>query len=362
MEDTEREKLKEIVEELEGYRGRHTELITVYASAGSNINQITSQLASEQSTAQNIKSKATKNNVIDALEKMVRHLKLYKKLPENGLALFCGNVSKKEGQPDIKIWAIEPPQPLKTKFYRCDQTFVLDPLKQMLEAKEIYGLIVLDRKEATFGLLEGKSIKTLRHITSGVPGKQRAGGQSALRFERYRESLVKEFFRRISEHVKELFFNKPRLQSLLVGGPGPGKEDWLKEGQLITALKNKIIAVKDIGYADEHGLELLVETSQDILAEEALIKEKVLLEKFFTMLAKESEKIAYGSEQVKKALEMGAVEKLLISTSIDKKIRIELENKAKSIAAEVHLISEETEEGIQFKNLSGIGAILRFVI
>ncbi len=362
MEEAERKKLADLVEELENYRGRHTELITVYAPAGSNINQIASQLVSEQSTAQNIKSKTTRNNVIDALEKIIRHLKLYKNIPENGLAIFCGNVSKKEGQPDIKIWAIEPPQILKTKFYRCDQTFVIDPLKDMLKAKEIYGLIVLDRKEATFGLLEGKSIRKLRHITSGVSGKQRAGGQSALRFERLREAAVKEFFRRISEHAKELFFDRPRLSGLIVGGPGPGKEDWLKEGHFVTALKDKIIGMKDIGYADEHGLELLVEISQDILAKEAIIKEKLLLEKFFTILAKTPEKIAYGLEKVKKALEIGAVDKLLLSTSLDKKIFAELEKKAKSTAAEVNLVSEETSEGIQFKNLSGIGAILRFVI
>ncbi len=362
MEEAERKKLRDLLEELESYRGRHTELITVYAPAGSNINQLSNQLVSEQSTAQNIKSKTTRNNVIDALEKIIRHLKLYKKLPENGLAIFCGNISKKEGQPDIQLWAIEPPQPLKVKFYRCDQTFVLEPLKEMLKAKEIYGLIVLDRKEATFGLLEGKSIKVLRHLTSGVPGKQRAGGQSALRFERLREAAVKEFFRRISEHAKELFFNRPRLHAIIVGGPGPGKEDWLKEGQLITALKDKIIGVKDVGYADEHGLELLVEASQDVLAKEAIMKEKLLLEKFLTTLAKEPEKTAYGLDNVKKALDMGAVDKLIISTSLDKKIISELEKKAKNIAAEIYLVSEETPEGKQFKNLSGIGAILRFSI
>jgi len=265
MKDTEKEKLKTIVEELESYRGRHTELISVYIPAGANINQTGSQLTSEQSTAQNIKSKSTRNNVIDALEKIIRHLKLYKRLPENGLAIFCGNISRKEGQPDLKLWAIEPPQPLKVKFYRCDQTFVLEPLKEMLAVTEIYGMIVIDRKEATFALLEGKSIKILRHLTSGIPGKQRAGGQSALRFERAREGYKKEFFRRASDAAKELFFERPKLEGIIVGGPGPAKEDWLKEGQLITSLKNKIMAVKDIGYADEHGLELLLESSQDVL-------------------------------------------------------------------------------------------------
>ncbi|MCL6500573.1 MAG: peptide chain release factor aRF-1 [Candidatus Pacearchaeota archaeon] len=362
MEEAERAKLQSLIEELESYRGRHTELITVYAPAGANINQVTTQLVSEQSTAQNIKSKTTRTNVIDALERILRHLKLYKKLPENGLAIFCGNVSKTEGQPDIKLWAIEPPQPLKVRFYRCDQTFVLVPLKEMLEAKEVYGLIVLDRKEATLGTLEGKSIRKLRHLTSGVPGKIKAGGQSAQRFERITEELAKEFYRRISENAKELFFGMPRFKGLIIGGPGPTKEEWLKEGQLITELRKKIITIKDVGYTDERGLHHLVEASRDELAEAEITKEKKILEKFFTTLGKEPEKVTYGVENVNKALEVGAVDTLIISTSFDKKIASEMEKKAKSIAAEVVYVSTETHEGIQFSNLKGIGALLRFAI
>lgn len=362
MEEKEKSKLKEFIEELESHRGRHTELVTVYAPVGSNINQLSTQLTSEQSTAQNIKSKSTRTNVIDALERIIRHLKLYKKIPENGLALFCGNVSKQEGQPDIKIWAIEPPQPLNIKYYRCDQTFMLDPLKEMLEATEVFALVVLDRKEATFGLLEGKFIRMLRHITSGVPGKQRAGGQSAARFERLTEEMAKEFYRRIAQNMKELFFNMPRLKGILVGGPGPTKEQFLQEGQLVTELKDKVIAVKDIGYTDEQGLEHLVQASQDTLAKQEIIREKQILEAFFNKLGKESEKTAYGYVKTKKALEMGAVDTLILSTDTDKQTKAELEQLAKRISSKIEYVSTDTQEGIQFKSLGGIGAILRFQI
>jgi len=211
-------------------------------------------------------------------------------------------------------------------------------------------------------LLEGKSIKTLRRLTSGVPGKQKKGGQSAARFARIREGIVKEFYRRVAEAIKGEFFDMPRLGGLLIGGPGPSKEDFLKEGHLITALKEKILAIKDIGYADEFGLELLVEASRDVLAKEAITKEKELLQKFFMLLGKEQEKVAYGAEKVKKALQAGAVEHLLISTSADKDLIVEMEKHAKSIGAEVTLVSTQTEEGLQFKNIGGIGAFLRFIV
>ncbi|MCH8208702.1 MAG: hypothetical protein IIA62_06605 [Nitrospinae bacterium] len=41
----------------------------------------------------------------------------------------------------------------------------------MLQTDEIFGLLVMDRKEATIGLLDGKEIKLIRKLTSGVPGK-----------------------------------------------------------------------------------------------------------------------------------------------------------------------------------------------
>jgi peptide subunit release factor 1 (eRF1)/intein/homing endonuclease len=172
-----KEELEELIEELEEYRGRHTELISVYISAGYDVNYVQKQLEAEKSTAKNIKSTGTRKNVTDALDKIVRELKEYKKTPENGLAIFAGNVSQVEGQDNLQLWAIEPPQPLKIRLYRCDKEFVLDSLKEMLEVSEVFGLLVMDRKEATIGILEGKRTEILQKMTSGVPSKVRAGGQ-----------------------------------------------------------------------------------------------------------------------------------------------------------------------------------------
>jgi len=172
-----KEELRELVEQLEAQRARATELITVYIPAGQNIYTVADQLEAEKSTAKNIKSTGTRKNVGNALDKITRQLKEYKKTPENGLAIFSGNVSKVEGQEDLQLWAVETPMPLKTRMYRCDKEFILEPLKEMLEIQEVYGLLVMDRKEATIGMLEGKRIEVLQKMTSGIPSKVRAGGQ-----------------------------------------------------------------------------------------------------------------------------------------------------------------------------------------
>jgi peptide chain release factor subunit 1 len=358
-----RDELRELVEELSAIRGRHTELVSVIVPSGANLNVVIDQLESEKSTARNIKSATTRKNVIEALERATRQLRqLGQVTPKNGIAIYSGNVSQVEGQEDMRIWAIVPPEEVGMRLYRCDQVFILEPLKEMLEEKEVYGLFVIERKEATLGLLIGKKIKILQHLESGVPGKTRAGGQSSQRYERIVEGKAKDFYRECAEMLKKHFFDLKNLKGIIIGGPMPTKDDFLKEGLLVTALKNKIIGMKDIGYADEHGIELLVEASGDLLAQQEITKEKLLMERFFNMLGKQKEKTAYGAEPVKKALDLASVETLFLSKKLDKKTILEFKVKAEESSAAVEIISVETEEGQQFYNLGGIGAILRFNI
>jgi peptide chain release factor subunit 1 len=362
LDEKQKTDLEDFAKKIKDYRARHTELITVYVPAGFDINLITKQMESEKSTAANIKSTSTKKNVQEALESLIRITKGMKQAPKNGVALFAGNVSKVEGQSDFIAEAFEPPEELGVRLYRCDQTFVIDPLEEMLEVKEVFGLIVIERNEATLGLLIGKKIKLLQNFESFIPGKTNKGGQSAARYSRIRDNMAKEFFRKIAEVAKTEFFHLKELKGILVGGPGPTKEDFLKEGQLVTELKEKVIAVKDIGYADEHGLKLLVEDSADVLAEQEIYHEKKLMEDFFNFLGKNKEKTAYGQAPVEDALKIGAVDKLFISKKLDKKLIRDLEKKATETAVKIEFISMDTDEGKQFFNLGGVGAILRFKV
>jgi peptide chain release factor subunit 1 len=354
--------LEDALEELREFKGRQTELITVYIPAGYDVNSVQRQLEAEKSTAKNIKSTATRKNVTDALEKIVRHLKNIKKTPDKGLALFCGNIAKIEGQQDLKLWEIIPPMPLKVRIYRCDKEFVLEALESMLEADEVFGLLVMDRKEAAIGMLEGKRIEVFQKMTSGVPSKVRAGGQSSQRFHRITEGLTKEFYKRIAEEMKKIFFEKPKLKGILVGGPVPTKDEFIEGEYLATKLREKVIGVRDIGNSDESGLKDLVEASKDILASQEIVKEKKLLEKFFDTLGKTPDMVVYDEKSIRKALQYGAVKTLILSKNIEKVLLKDLKNLAQNISSNVEIVSVDTTEGEQFLNLSGIGAILRFKV
>lgn len=357
-----RHKVKAFVKELENFRGRHTELVSVYVPAGYDLNKVVAHLSEEQGTASNIKSKQTRDNVISALERMLQHLKLYKKTPINGLVVFAGNVAEREGQQDYRVWAMEPPTPLNQRLYRCDKEFVLEPLRDMMEDKNLYGLVVMDKREATLAFLKGKTIIPLTSASSAVPGKHKSGGQSAARFERLRDLAAIDFYNRIAEYMKENFFSKiTEMKGILVGGPGHTKLEFLDGGYITDQIKRKIIAVKDLSYTDEFGLQELLQKCEDVLQNEEVMEEKKIMAEFFERLSK-SGLAAYGEKHVMDAIQMGAADRVLVSEALDEPKIEEFEVQAAKFGSKIVLISTETREGAQLRELGKVAAILRFKI
>ncbi len=270
------------------------------------------RLRDEYGQASNIKSASTRKNVLTALEKIMHFLKGVPKPPDNGIAIFCGNVSREEGKPDVRIYSIVPAFPLRTQFYRCESQFVLEPLEEMLEAKGSHGLVVLDGKDATVAVLKGKSIRVLRRLHSTAHAKFRKGGQSAARFERIREEEIETYYKRIGEAM-DAFLEEKDFKGVIVGGPGPAKEDFVKMRPFNYQIK--VLGVVDTGYADEFGLRELMEKGEEIISEQEAVVEKKLVEEF-TREAVRGGKAAYGYDEVRKALEAGRAERLLVSEGL----------------------------------------------
>ncbi len=354
--------IKKFIKELEPKRGRHTELVSVYIPSGYEITAIINHLAQEQGTAANIKSKTTRDNVTTALEKMIQHLRLFKQTPPNGLAVFSGNVAEKEGQQDFQVWSLEPPTPLNFRTYRCDKEFLLEPLQEMIETKEVYGLVVMDRRDAMIAILKGKTIIPVRNTHSEVPGKMRAGGQSAMRFSRLREGATKDHYKKIAEYMKDEFMNLEGLKGIIIGGPGVTINDFMRYEYVTSELRKKIIATKDLSYTGEFGLQELLEKSEDVLAAEDVAKEKKLMAEFFDNLNRKPGMVSYGKDHVMKMLRMGAVDRLLLSEALDDDEIEEFEEEAEKVGSEVIIVSTETREGVQLRDLGKIAAILRYEV
>ena len=362
LSENERYHLKKLIKELDLYSARHTEFVTVYIPSGYDIIKIIQHLAQEQGTATNIKSAQTRKNVIDALERMIQHLRLFKATPPNGLAVFSGNIASVEGRSDVRVWSVEPPVPIQTRMYRCDKNFQLELLRELLETKEVYGLIVLDSRDAAIAILKGKTIIPLISTHSHIPGKMKAGGQSSVRFARNREIAVNDHFKKVADIMKDQLFHLEGLKGIIIGGPGPTKYDFVDSGHITAHLQKKIIGIKDLSYTGDFGLEELLEKSADTLAAESVMEEKKLVGKFLEMLAIKQELVTYGEKNTLKALELGAVATLLLSEALDEQKIEQFEITAKAFSTEVFIISTETREGVQLRDIGKIGAILRYPI
>jgi peptide chain release factor subunit 1 len=362
MSSKERFKLKKMLKGLSKNRARHTELISVYIPSGYDINKVKQQLTGEAGTARNIKSSGTRKNVQDALEKMIRALGHYKQTPPNGLAIFSGNVAEREGQSDVQLWEIEPPTPLRTKIYRCDQSFFLEPLQEFVSIRESYGLVVIDRQEGNIGVLKGKAIIPIKSFDSIVPGDTKAGGQSAARFSRVRDGMLKDFFKQVGSAVNKQFLGDKEIKGILIGGPGPNKDMFVTGNFLLTPIKDKILGVLDTGYTGRQGLEELVSKSEDILSEEEVTKERKAVTKFFDVLATRSNFVVYGEAEVQNAINVGAVDMLLISEDIEEDKIDLMAQSCEEFGGEWIVVSSDSKEGAQFKNFGGIGAILRYPV
>lgn len=356
-----RHRIKHFVKQLEQYRGRGTELVTVYAPAGYDLNRIIQQLQDEQGTAENIKSRQTRTNVIDALERMIVHLRGIAKNPPNGLAAFSGNVAEREGQSDVRVWSVEMPIPSSQRLYRCDKEFILGPLKEIVDHENTYGLVVLDRRDAMIGLLKGKTIIPLVQTHSEVPGKHKSGGQSAVRFERLREGATTEHFKKIAEYMKDQFLPIVQdLNGIIIGGPGVTINLFLQNDYITGEVRKKILGTKDLSYTGEFGMQELLEKSEDLLAAEEVAEEKKIMQKFFYELSKDTGLASYGKDEVYKYMGYGAVDVVLLSEELDEPTIESFEEEALKTNVNVKLISTDTREGVQLKEMGKIAAILRY--
>ncbi len=355
-------RIKKLIKKLENVKANATELVSLYIPAGADLSTVKNQLISELSLSSNIKSKQTRKAVLSAIEKTINELKKYDKTPENGLIIFSGDVEQKVGKLDTESFVIDNlPVPLTVRIYRTEPRFILDPLKDMIESKNVYGLVSMDKNDAAIAVLKGKSVKILAKLSSLIPGKFRAGGQSAARFSRVRDNLTKQWLIEVSEKINETLGNIENLKGIIVGGPSQMKEAMLKEDRLMPKLKDKIIAVIDQGYAGVEGIKELVNKSQEVLENEEIFQEKKILNEFFTRLSKD-DKVAYGVKEVIEAIKMGAVEKVILSESLDEELIEKIEELAKQYNTETIIVSTDTEEGEQLKQIGGIGAFLRYKI
>lgn len=405
-------KLTKMLNDLSKITGHGTELVTVYIPPKRPIHDVLSQLRNEAGTATNIKSDLTRNHVQDALNKTMEQLKLYKEPPENGLVIFCGAIptGKGIGTEKIEIFTVVPPKPVQINLYRCDDHFWIDHIKEMLKDDRTVAIISIDTQEAGLGILTGDRWETVETLTSGVSGKHRQGGQSARRFERLRDNELNEYYHRVADYAQKIFIDQYTVKGLIVGGPGPTKETFIREEYLDYRLQNNVLATLDTSYSGDEGVREIIDkvNDQGIMSEFRSMEEKKLVKKFMGEVFSGKGLGVYGLYEVVNFLKNGIAESIIatdnidllyleiicnkcgnvfekfverdqlidtkqsiISTpcnkcsSLDYQIKEKdfidyLEEFASLSGTKLDIISSKTEEGAQIESLGKLGALLRF--
>ena len=310
-------KLRKTLEELSDKSGRGTELISLYIPPKKALHEVINTLREEQGTADNIKSDLTRTHVVDSLSRVIQRLKLYKKPPDNGLVIFCGALPPEGGGPIgsevIKLYEMEPPKELQTFLYRCDDHFHVELMKDMLKDDNMIGFLAIDAKDAGWGLLHGDKLEVLSETSSGVAGKHRQGGQSARRFERLREMELNGYYNRVAATTKEYFIDIYPIKGLVISGPGPTKETFIRDEYLEYRLQNNIIATLDCSYSGAEGVREAFARAQEVLSDYRMVEEKKLIEKLFHEIHFSRGLAVYGLKDIIDLLKKNVVSMILIT-------------------------------------------------
>jgi len=310
-------KLRKLVAWLSDKEGRGMEFISLYIPREKSIDEIVAILKEESDSAV-MKSKSVRSRLQDALKNVIQRLKLQKEIPENGLAIFAGTFVANDPESEVlNVEELVPPEPITAYLYEVDHHFHLEPLREMLRDQKVVGLVAMDSKEASFGVLNGERLELIENITSGTPGKSGKGGMSQRRYERGRDMELTYYFHRVAEHATKAFLENHKVTALIVGGPGPTKEDFLKGDYLHYELKNVLLGRVDTQSAGREAVKEVLGKSSEALKNMCVPEQKRIVQRLLAVMGKQDGLAISGFDSVLNALKNGEVEVALVTDSTD---------------------------------------------
>ncbi len=310
-------RLRKLIARLSSKEGKGSEFISLYVPGGTSTAEVVGFLK-EKSDSFVMSPRGVGGRVREAFEAGVQRLRLHGEISGNGLAVFAGTFAGDDREGEVLgVEEVVPPEPVEAFLFGVEDHFLLEPLREMVRGRRVVGVLVLDSKEASFGVFEGGRLELVGSITSGVSGKSGKGGSSQRRYERERDMAVTYFFHRVAEHAAKAFLERHRVSVLVVGGPGLTKEDFLKGDFLHYELKNVVLDVVDTQSASVEELKEVLDKSSEALKSMCGPEEKRIVERFLAHMGQEDGLAVAGLDLVLEALKNGEVEVALVTDSTD---------------------------------------------
>ncbi|CAF3053270.1 unnamed protein product [Rotaria sp. Silwood2] len=364
-------KIKKLIKSLEAARGNGTSMISLIIPPRDQVPRIAKMLADEYGTASNIKSRVNRLSVLSAITSVQARLKLYNKgfienkknsienfimliffiVPNNGLVIYCGTIVTEDGKEKKVNIDFEPFKPINTSLYLCDNKFHTEALQALLADDSRFGFIVMDGNGALFGTLQGNSREVITKFSVDLPKKHGRGGQSALRFARLRMEKRHNYVRKVAETAVQCFItdDKVNVTGIILAGLADFKTELHQSDMFDPRLQVKVLKRVDVSYGGENGFNQAIELAAETLGDVKFIQEKKLISRYFDEVSKDSGQYCFGIEETLKALEMGAVETLIVWENFDV-MRYVLRNPQTQETKVLHLRSDQEKEKSHFQD------------
>ena len=216
---------------------------------------------------------------------------------------------------------------------------------------------------------EGYAIATTAQYGVEVKAEENIKLPGKLEAEK-RETATKEFFKRVMNNLRQVWSEKHSPIAII--GVGFVKNHFVKFLQNeAPEIANSVVDVKSVNNGGVAGIYEALRSGILLKAmkQQRITEETKLVEQILKRLGKSEKTVTYGLEEVERAVQLGAVEKLVLAdtalreTSDEKRRFLEkLMRNVEEKGGEITVISTEHEAGAKLTALGGIAALLRFPI
>jgi len=222
-------------------------------------------------------------------------------------------------------------------------------------------IIAIDDEGYAIAITAQYGVEVKMEESTKLPGKLEA--------EKRSES-TKEFFRKALNTLRQIWVAMPN--PIVIIGVGFVKNDFAKF--LENEAKDVAKVVIDVKSVNNSGVAGIYEALRSRLLLKAMkqlriVEETEVVEEILKRLGKGETNITYGFEEVEKAVELEAVEKLVLVDAILREVsdekRLLIEDLMRSVEQKrgnIIVVSSEHEAGAKLMALGGIAALLRFAL
>ena len=214
-------------------------------------------------------------------------------------------------------------------------------------------IVCIEEGDSDFGVIAQYGVDFPVSVSKSIAGKHEVSS---------RDKDKREFFGETAIKIIE-FIDKYNLKNIIVAGPGFYKDEFMNYIKEFQPGISANIITENVSTGGRAGVYECIKRGMVEKAQKDLrvsLETNVVEALFQAILKNEG---VYGLRAIERALEYGAIDKILIVDKFLKNTEFEvITEKSRDQRATIYVISSEHDAGKKLEGIGGIGAILRFRI